>query len=251
MSESDSYGRAHAAFYDRRVGESDRADTEYYRDLAVEAGGPVLELACGTGRVYLELLRAGVDADGFDRSADALAVLRGNAARAGLEPSVWQADLRAFATDREYDLVVCPFNAVQHLLGVDAQQRLLRRTHDALAPGGRFVFDVFVPRFEVICERYGEWQTETVEYRGESHEVRTRSRVVEEVEQQFAVETELNDPDGDRVLAASHRLKLLPKREVELLARGSPFEEWDVTGDFEDRPVEDGDSTQVWTLARL
>lgn len=249
MTES-GYSPAHAAFYDVVTGAQDREDTPFYVDRAREADGPVLELACGTGRVYLELLRAGVDADGLDSSAGALDVLRERASDEGFDPTVWQANMADFAVDREYALVICPFNAVQHLLSVDAQRSLLASAYDALAPGGAFVFDVFVPSFDVICETYGEWRTTEREHEGESYEVRTRSRVVDEVEQQFEVTNRVSDPTGEQVLDESFRLKLLPKREVELLARLSPFESWDVAGGFDGAPIEDGDTTQVWTLHR-
>ncbi|MFC3959701.1 class I SAM-dependent DNA methyltransferase [Halovivax cerinus] len=248
--EDGSYRGARARFYDEQLRETDRPDVAYYRDLATSVDGPVLETACGTGRIYLQLLAAGVDADGFDLSADALAVLRENAAERGLDPAVWTADLTDFAVDREYALATCPFNAIQHLETVDDQLAALESVHDALAPGGRFVFDTFVPGFDVICETYGEWQERTVAYRGVDHELRTRTRVVDEVEQRFAVETELSDPDGEPVFAETDRLSMLPKQQVEVLARKSPFTEWSVTGDFTDEPIEDGHSIQVWELRR-
>jgi SAM-dependent methyltransferase len=244
------YRGERVAFYDVQVGDAEMGDVDFYRDRALNAAGPALELACGTGRVYLELLRAGVDADGIDVSADALAALREKAADADLDPSVWQADMTEFDVDREYALAYCPFNAIQHLRTVEAQTSALRRIHDALAPGGEFVFDVFVPGFDVICKEYGEWQTDTVEFRGDPHDFRTRTRIVDEVEQEIVVENELYDGDGERVFAEDHRLKLLPKREVELLARRSPFDEWHVAGGFDGTPIEDGDSTQVWTLRK-
>lgn len=46
------------------------------------------------------------------------------------------------------------------------------------------------------------------------------------------------------------RATLLPYRELELLARLSPFESWTVTGDYTDEPLADEHSTQVWTPAR-
>lgn len=251
MSDTDrGYTAEHARFYDALTATGDREDVEFYLDRARDVAGPVLELACGTGRIYLDLLDAGVDADGFDRSADALAVLHERAAERGVEPAVWQADMADFAAGRAYDLAVCPFNAFQHLLSVENQLSALRCVHDALATGGSFVFDVFVPGFDVIRETYGEWETRTVAYRGESHEVRNRARIVDEVEQEFAVEVEGYDPEGKQAFAVEHRLKMLPKREVELLARLSPFEEWRVTGDFSGEPIEDGDSVQVWTLVK-
>jgi SAM-dependent methyltransferase len=191
-----------------------------------------------------------VDADGFDRSSGALAILRETASEVGFDPSVWRADMTAFGTDRRYDLLICPFNALQHLLTVEDQLAALREAHRVLAPGGRFVFDLFVPRFEHIAESYGEPDAETVDYRGEPHEFRTLTELVDEVEQVIRVTVELTAPDGETLFAERHRLKLLPKREVELLARLSPFESWTVTSNFGDAVLEDGDAVQVWTLKK-
>ncbi|SDR29458.1 class I SAM-dependent methyltransferase [Natronobacterium texcoconense] len=246
----DRYRDERARFYDASLEDAGRPDVEFYVDLAREADEPVLETTCGTGRIYLELLEGGVDADGFDLSAAALEVLRENAAERGLEPSVWRADLTSFEPDRRYGLVTCPFNAIQNLTTVGDQLAALQSVHEALAPGGRFVFDVFVPGFDVICETYGEWESREIEYCGETHEVRSRARIADEVEQQFTVETELYDPDGSLVFAEEDLLSMLPKRQVELLARHSPFESHSVTGDFTDEPLSDGHSIQVWSLQK-
>lgn len=244
------YSRARSEFYHRRTVEEWRPDLDYYVERARAADGPVLEMACGTGRIYLPLLDVGVDADGFDRSPDALAVLRETAADVGLDPSVWLADMTAFAVDREYELVICPFNGLRHLLTVDDQLAALRRVHEALAPGGRFCFDVIVPRFATICEDMGEWRTSTVEYRGEPHTHRVRWQVVDDVNGLFSTELELTDPDGGTVFTEQYRQKMLPPRELELLARLSPFAEWSVTANFGDEPLEHGDAYQVWTLEK-
>ncbi|WP_225333154.1 class I SAM-dependent DNA methyltransferase [Halomicrobium urmianum] len=244
----DGYRGTAARFYDVHAREFDRDGAAFYRRLASDADGPALELACGTGRVYLDLLRSGVDVDGLDRSADALSVLRENVDADGRSPTVWQADMTDFAVDREYALVYCPFNAVQHALTVGDQLALFRCVSDALAPGGRFVFDVFVPSFEVICEEYGDWETKSVRFDGEPHEFRTRTRIVDEVEQRFEVTNELRDADGNHLFEESFPLALLPKPHVGLLARLSPFDDWHVDGGFGGEPIADGDETQVWTL---
>lgn len=244
------YPRERAAFYHHRTVAAERQDVDYYRELATVSAGPVLEMACGTGRVSLPLLEAGVDLDGFDRSAGALGVLRETAAEMGLSPTVWQADMTQFAVDRDYDLVICPFNALQHMLTVDDQLAALDHAYAALAPGGRFCFDVFVPGFEFICDTYGEWQTESIEYRGGTHEYRTRAAVDDEIAQSFTVENELVDPSGATVFTADHRMSMLPRQHVELLARHSPFADWSVTGDFGGSALADGDTVQCWTLVR-
>src|SRR5207249_319805 len=74
----------YARFYDwenaRTLG---RRDIAFWRRVAIEAGGPVLELGCGTGRIAKPLAQAGVQLVGIDRSAPMLAVLRPGLGRKG------------------------------------------------------------------------------------------------------------------------------------------------------------------------
>lgn len=228
----------------------DREDVAFYRSLASQADGPVLELGCGTGRVYLSLLAAGVDADGLDRSPAVLDRLRENATERGLDPTVWRDDMFDFSVDRLYDLVICPFNTVQHASTVDTQLSLLAAVYEALAPGGQFVFDTFVPQFEVICETYGEWRTESLSHEGSDYELRTRTQIADELRQSFRVNNELRAVDDEDVYTSEMQPTMLPYQQVELLARQSPFDDWHVRGDFDDRPVEDGDAVQVWTMEK-
>jgi SAM-dependent methyltransferase len=239
-----------AELYDRQYADADRGDTAFYRDLAESVDGPTLELACGTGRVHLELLAAGVDADGIDLDADSLDRLEEKAEERGLDPNVWQADMLEFEADRAYDLVICPFNTVQHATTVADQRQLLETVHDALAPGGRFVFDTFVPSFDVICETYGKWREQAIEYEGRTYSRRSRSSLVDQVEQQFEVENVTESPDGDVVHEDSHRLSMLPKQQVELLARDSPFAAWAVEAGFDGGELTDDETVQLWTLER-
>jgi cyclopropane fatty-acyl-phospholipid synthase-like methyltransferase len=93
---ADADARLKAAFTDAQYRAAEMPDSDYYREQATAADGPVLELGCGTGRVYLAMLRAGVDADGIDLSAASLSALRENAAEEGLEPTVWQGNMTQF-----------------------------------------------------------------------------------------------------------------------------------------------------------
>src|SRR3954462_8921405 len=79
----------YAPFYDwenaRTLG---RRDVPFWRTLALQAHGPVLELGCGTGRISLPLGRAGVSLVGVDRSEPMLARARQRVRRARLNNSV-------------------------------------------------------------------------------------------------------------------------------------------------------------------
>ena len=72
--------------------------------------------------------------------------------------------------------------------------------------------------------------------------------IVDGVTQTFAVEMEATDADGETAFSIEHRLTILPKHEVELLARLSPFDDWAVTGDVSGEPLADGHSAQAWTV---
>lgn len=239
-----------AEFMDTVFRSADRDDVEYYVDRATTVDGTVLELGCGTGRIYFELLAEGVNADGIDISTTSLTVLREKAGERGLKPSVWQADMTEFSSTTGYALVTCPFNAIQELTTLEQQQALFTSVYDALAPGGTFIFDTFVPDFQYIAEAWGEWQQRPIEFQGESVEYHTRTRMIDEVTQEYISEKKAITQDGDQLFSFQGRATLLPFREIELLVRLSPFDSWGVTGDYTDEPLSDEHSAQVWTLER-
>lgn len=248
-----------ATFYEASHDYGDVGDESFYVDAATDADGPVLEGACGSGRLYLELLRRGVDADGFDVSPAMLEILREKATAEELSPTVWEADLRSVDAERTYALAFVPYNSLCNLRTVDDQLGALEALHDVLEPGGRLLFDAYVPRYDVIAESFGEWQDlQEAEYEGTVLRGRSRATIENEVEQTYRTEQELLDADGDDVAREEFVLSHLPPQQVELLARLSPFERWSASGGFDgeplgdgDRePLADGDGVQVWELLK-
>lgn len=64
------------------------------------------------------------------------------------------------------------------------------------------------------------------------------------------IKNELGINDEEAVYTSEIQQTMLPYQQVKLLARHSPIDKWHASGDFEDRPVEDGDAVQVWTLGK-
>jgi SAM-dependent methyltransferase len=131
-----------------------RADINFYRRLAgnrmeFAPSGPILDLACGTGRLLLPLLRDGHTVVGLDRSAPMLAAARRRVARLSATRRgrclLLQADLRAFALRPRFALAVAAFHSVQHIYAEADLRRFLRATRACLVPGGWFAFDVLPP----------------------------------------------------------------------------------------------------------
>lgn len=122
-------------------------DVDFYAALAVESGGPVLELGCGTGRVLLEIARRGIACAGADSSEAMLRVLREKPGAEKLELQC--APMQQFDFGRRrFGFVFSAFRAFQHLYDIEEQLACLACVRRQLAPGGRFAFDVFCPRLE-------------------------------------------------------------------------------------------------------
>ncbi|MCM2267751.1 MAG: class I SAM-dependent methyltransferase [Elusimicrobiales bacterium] len=120
-------------------------DLAFYLAEARRARGPVLELACGTGRLTLPLRKKGVQVTGLDYSPAMLARARAKAAAAGLELPLLRGDARKFRLAGKFKLIFMAFNSLQHLGRREELEGLFRSVKAHLAPGGRFIFDVFNP----------------------------------------------------------------------------------------------------------
>ena len=132
-----------AALYDpwsRSVTE----DVDFYVAQARKAGGPVVELGIGTGRIAVPIAKAGARVIGIDDSESMLALCRRRAEEAGVSDLVELrlGDLRRPPVLERVRLVTCPFRALLHLGSDGERLEALRAVYLLLEPGGRFVFDM-------------------------------------------------------------------------------------------------------------
>lgn len=124
----------------------------FYADLADELSGPVLELACGTGRLALPLARDGHLVVGLDLSDAMLARAWEKKAAEGLATlSLVQGDIRRFDLGRRFALIILSCNSLAHLTTTAEIKACFRRVRRHLAPGGRFAFDVANPRLPTLA----------------------------------------------------------------------------------------------------
>ena len=134
-------------------------DIPFYVAEARKAGGPIVELGVGTGRIAIPTAAAGVQVIGVDSSVGMLEVCRRQAEAAGVTDLI---DLRVGdiadppVTER-VRLVTCPFRAYLHLGDAKARLEGLRAARELLVPDGRLIFDVFSPRRDDIEETHDRW----------------------------------------------------------------------------------------------
>ncbi len=145
-----------ARFYDSEYGEFD-ADVPMYQAFAERTGSPVLELACGTGRILLPLAKAGIHITGLDISRAMLEIARQKVAMAGVDDRVrlLQADMRDFALDQQFHMAFCAINSFMHLETQADQLAALRCWRRHLRPGGLLILDLFPPDPEELANDDG------------------------------------------------------------------------------------------------
>jgi len=119
-------------------------DRAFYRSL-IEAGrGPALDVGCGTGRLLLDYLAAGLDIDGVDNSAEMLELCRTKAAASGIDIAgrLFEQEMAELKLARRYSTIIVPSSSFQLLTDVDDANTAMARFHEHLVPKGVFVMSI-------------------------------------------------------------------------------------------------------------
>ena len=224
---------------------------DFYLTLARAAQGPVLDVACGTGRVMLPCLKAGIDVEGLDLFPAMLARLRTKADALGFKPTLHEANMADFRLARRFALIMIPFNAFVHNLTADDQIATLKTCREHLAPGGLLAFDGHFPGPAWIGAPSGTRELEIEIPHPQTAlpmrlwDTRTFDRVRQI--QHSSNEIELLDAKGN--VTKTHRsettLRWIYKNEMELLLRLAGFARWEILGDFDGRPLENETDSMI------
>lgn len=258
---SDSYKISAGHYDDAYTTKKDLVDLPFYLDLARRVGGPVLELACGTGRVLLPIAREGIAIHGVDNSLPMLNVLRQNLQR---EPkdvrelvSVVEGDIRSFRSNREYPLVIIPFRPLQHMYTVDDQVAALKTAAFHLESDGILAFDVFFPRFDRISSGIGEEDLE-LEWPVKSEPGRIvrryfRKEAVDKINQHFTATFIFRTYEGGKLIhEETEPLKMsyytYPHLRALFLLAG--LQVWEEYGSFAKTPLNNDAQEMVFLLKR-
>ena len=254
------------ALYDATPAYAARADVAFYVEEAARAAGAtgtkaVLELGCGTGRVLLAVARAGHTVTGLDQSHAMLSRCR---AKIAAEPASVRArvtlvegDARDFAVappaGTGFVLAFAPFRMLQHLTAIPDQLRCLSAIHRHLAPGGRFVFDVFNPNYRLMTTDRSQEVEDTAEVQlPDGRHLRRTVRItavrwadqVSDVELIYHVRTEA----GTNRVVHAFPMRWYTPPEIEHLLERSGFRVDALHGDFDRSPLTD-ESREIIVVA--
>lgn len=237
------------AIYDAVTPPSFQGDVEWYRQQAIESGGPVLELGAGTGRITLPMAAAGVPVWALDASPIMLDALRKKLE--GATPDVRnrvtpvEADMRTFTIPERFPLIIAPFRAFLHNLTDDDRLACLARVRAHLRPDGRFAFNVFHPSLEFMSRHAGAlagvWRwAGTYPFGDDGFVVRSEANRYDTVRQVVHSLHRYDEYTRDGVLVTSsvHRLELayLYPGDIEHLLTRAGFQQITIHGGFQGAP---------------
>lgn len=246
---SEKFYRDTARFYDAFA---ERPDETLYLELAKRFGSPILELACGTGRITLMLAQAGYEITGIEISPEMLDIaqekLRQLPEDVQSRVSLIPGDITNFQLEKRFAMVIIPWS-FKYLLTTDDQLACLRQGRKHLDDDGVFVLDLY-PR-EVI-EKVGS-EKQTVEVDGVtitktytySTDIMAQIRHTDTI-----VDVVYSDGRTER-METQVAVSLVMPREAELLVRTAGFEIVEDYGgdDFSEYTPED--SKRILVLRKM
>jgi SAM-dependent methyltransferase len=211
-------------------------DIPFYVDLALHAGGPVLEVGVGSGRIAVPTALAGVPVVGVDSSPVMLELARERAAPHGVALELVQADMRDLPDLGTFALVTVPFRAFLHLRDNGERLAVLRAIRERLRPGGTLAFDVFHPDRIDIDETHDRWMEREPGIGERAHWDEAGRRLVLSVR-----------ADG---VVADMELWWIDPGDWRALLDQAGYERITTYGWFDRRPLEGGATDSVWVAHR-
>jgi SAM-dependent methyltransferase len=244
--------------YDIATPQTFGGDVDWYRRKAREAGGPVLELGAGTGRITIPIAQDGTSVWALDADTRMLDALRRKVAALPTDVrtrvTIVEGDMQRFALETRFALVISPFRAFLHNLTHEDQLACARRVYDHLLPGGRFAFNIFHPSLEYMARNAGAlagvWRlTETHTLPGGGLLVRSEANQYDTVQRRVRSlhRYEQYNPDRNLTRTFLHRLELayLYPSDVRALLKEAGFSKVEIHGDFHGRALENDLDEQV------
>ena len=253
------YDRHSSEFYDYHA---KRGDIKFYVDFAVESGGLVLEIGCGTGRILIPIARAGVRVTGLDKSEEMLNIcirkLENECTAVQHRVNLVHADMRDFNLDDKFSLVTITYGPFNNLLSTDEQIDCLDCIKRHLNDNGALLFDVYYPDWQelMIDEKGKDIYTEKTPFvmpDGRSVTWGIRYNSVDHIQQVIHGELIYNIlyPDGRKErLAYPDHMRYFFRFEVEHLLARTGFRTESVYADFDRKPFGSKYPSEMIFLAR-
>ena len=135
-------------------------DVDFIIELAGNYGSPILELASGTGRVLIPLIKKGLKVVGIDNSEEMLKICQTKLSelpkRLSSNVELIYGDMKNFSLERKFKFIFVSFNSFLLLTSKKDQESCLKCVYNHLDDNGIFMVDIFSPNFKLCAEEKSE-----------------------------------------------------------------------------------------------
>lgn len=239
-------------------------EVEFYAGHGMRCEGRVLELGCGSGRVALPMVMAGVDVTGVDISAGMLDLCEQRAGLLGDMPgklALVQGDMRDVSLDATFNLVICPYRGFMHLLTPEDAWSCMHNVRRHLAPSGQFIFSLWDARPSQIARLTGPGagglklvERYALDEESASHLLHFQATRADELEQLLHEEHLFHLLDEQGMVVQTRSLGLTrawyTQRELAHLFHACGFQVEALFGDFDCASVSEATREMIWVLSR-
>jgi SAM-dependent methyltransferase len=233
-----------------------RLNHAFYVNKLLEPEGPVVELGVGNGRICIEVAKRGKRIVGVDSSSKILELCRRRVREAGVSDrlTLIQADFRDFELVEPAELITIPFHSIGHLLTLQDKLAAMKQIHSQLRPGGRFIFDHFLFDPDFMQQSVPHLRAELRDPESGRDRIMWEAVTRDDENQRIRiiVWTDEIDAGGTVVNRRYRRINLswLTPEQSRTLLEDAGFAIETVYGDFDENPLGEGSTHQVWVASR-
>jgi len=228
------YPKNFARFYDVIYDQlRNTVDHDFFLNQIKQTSGKALEIGVGTGRFFMDALQSGVDIYGCDVSKSMLDVLKKKLDK-DQHPRISRQNIVNFNYNFSFDLILAPFRVIMHVIEKDDQVKALNNIYDHLNPGGRFIFDVFVPDLKQLLDGIHNQVDFIGEYQPDKKLKRTVSTKPDLINQLINIHFRLEWDEDNKTMTEDWKvpLRFFFRYELEHVIERSKFEKYKILGDY-------------------
>jgi len=222
-------------------------DIPFYLRQIEKYGEPILELACGTGRIAIPIAEKGYRVTGLDVSGPMLSQARRKAAAKGVNVEWVEADCRDFKLNRAFNFVFFPFNSISHLQDLASLEACFSCVKAHLTPQGRFAIDMFNPRLDILMRdptrRYPVAEYPDPDGRGTV--TITENNVYDRASQINRIKCYYDVSDGKEAFVVENNMRIFFPQELDALLSYNGFTVDAKFGDYDETPFESSSPKQL------
>jgi SAM-dependent methyltransferase len=220
--------------YDAKMGSRNQfEDIPFYINKTKEYGEPVLELACGTGRVTIPLAEKGTSIMGLDLLNTMLKEAKRKSKEKGVKIEWIEGDMTDFNLDKKFNLILMPGCAFNSLLDLESVENCLTCVKKHLKPNAGFIFDAFNPNLNILVrdpsQTYPNAKYQDPDGRGLV--IVTESTIYDKATQ--ISNTTLSYSLADKLISNELKLRIFFPQELDALLKYNGFKIKAKYGDFD------------------